>query len=156
MNNRNWVEKMIWSIILLNIFVLAGVFLIPRAQFMIGNWGMESGAIMETAGAEDTPNQYSKTYRMVNNIRKVLAEDSIIFIPEDNKELGTNRSVVIQRLYPRKIFFLGDPKAEKVISKVSNFTNAYMILNENQGLCIERSVKSFLSEGFVICRMTEK
>ena len=108
MNNRKWVESTILGIIVLNILVLAFVFLIPRVQFMVDHWGWEAEALMESSGARDTPNQYSKTYRMVNQVKKVLLKNSIILMPPDNWEFGSSRSVVIQRLYPNKVYFAGD------------------------------------------------
>ena len=63
---------------------------------------------METPGAIDTPNQYLQTYKVANAIRNITQENSVILMPADNWEFGSNRSVVIQRLYPRKVYFFGD------------------------------------------------
>ena len=68
MNNRKWVEKTILGIIVLNIFVMAFIFLIPRMEFIANHWGWKAEALMESSGAMDTPNQYSKTYKVVNQI----------------------------------------------------------------------------------------
>ena len=78
MVKKNWVETVLLGIIALNIFVLSYVFLIPRAKFIIHNRGLNSETLMEMQGAMDTPNQYSKTYKVANQIRKVTKEDSII------------------------------------------------------------------------------
>jgi len=154
MNNRKWVENVIIGIIALNIFVLAFVFLIPRAQFIIDHWGRNAETLMETSGAKDTPNQYAKTYEVVNSIRKITREDSIIFIPAENGEIGSNRSVVIQRLYPRKVFFSGDPESVKSFSKASKLPNAYIVFSESgrRELCAKESVKYLEVEGIGICR----
>ena len=56
MVKQNWVDKTIIGIIVFNIIILAYVFIIPRAQFMFDHWGWDHEALMETAGAADTPN----------------------------------------------------------------------------------------------------
>ena len=108
MNNRSWVEYMIGLIIVLNTIVLVSVFLTPRAKILLNHWGDRPEVLMETLGPMDMPNQYFKTYKVVNKIRSITQEDSIILMPADNWEFGSNRSVVIQRLYPRKVYFFGD------------------------------------------------
>ena len=44
MNNRKWVENTILGIIVLNIFVMAFVFLIPRMEFIANHWGWKAEA----------------------------------------------------------------------------------------------------------------
>jgi hypothetical protein len=152
MNNRKWVEKTILGIIVLNIFVMAFVFLIPRMQFIANHWGWKAEALMESSGAMDTPNQYSKTYKMANQVRKIATEDSTVFMPANK---WGNRSVMIQRLYPRKVYFSGDPEADKVFSDASKISNSYIVFNEHWGqdLCVKRSVKYLEAERTGICRI---
>ncbi|MBT3923720.1 MAG: hypothetical protein HOF21_14215, partial [Nitrospina sp.] len=88
MNNRKWVENIILGIIVLNIFVMAFVFLIPRMQLIANHWGWKAEALMESSGAMDPPNQYSKTYKMANQVRKIVAEDSTVFMPADKWGFG--------------------------------------------------------------------
>ena len=155
MNNRKWVESTIFGIIVLNIFVMAYVFLIPRMQFMADHWGWEAEALMESSGARDTPNQYSETYQMANQVRNITTEDSTVFMPADKWGFELNRSVVIQRLYPRKVYFVGDSEAEKAFSDVSKISNSYVVFNERWGqdLCAMQSVKYFKTTGIGICRV---
>ena len=155
MNNRKWVENTVLGVIVLNIFVLAFVFLIPRAQFMVDHWGWTTEALMETTGARDTPNQYPKTYRMVNQIRKVLTENSIILMPPDNWEFGSSRSAVIQRLYPHKVYFLGDKGFSLQMKIVDIKKSVYGVAFPNDGadLCFEKDIKSLGETGFVICKL---
>ena len=154
MNNRKWVENTILGIIVLNIFVMAFVFLIPRMQFIANHWGWETEALMESDGAMDTPNQYSETYKVANQVRKIATEGSTVFMPADNWGFGLNRSVVIQRLYPRKVYFSGDLEADKVFSDVSKISNSYIVFNEHWGqdLCIKQSVKYLEAKRTGICR----
>ena len=91
MNNRSWVENIIRSIIILNILLLVLVFLIPRAKIIVSHWGEKPEVLMETLGAMDTPNQYSRTYKVANEIRNITEENSIILLPTDNWEFGSNR-----------------------------------------------------------------
>jgi hypothetical protein len=158
MNNRKWVENIILGIIVLNIFVMAFVFLIPRMQLIANHWGWKAEALMESSGAMDTPNQYSKTYKMANQVRKIVAEDSTVFMPADKWGFGLNRSVVIQRLYPRKVYFSGDPEGDKAFPDASKISNSYIVFNEHwgQGLCVKQSVKYLEAGKIGICRTGNK
>ena len=155
MNNRTWVENMIWSVIALNIVVLMCVFLIPRLQFMSSYWGMEPEALMEISGAKDTPNQYTKTYKVANQIRKFIGNDSIVLMPPDNLKFVSNRSVLIQRLYPRKIYFSGDKGFDEfALSLANQEKEIYIMFNESWGenFCKEEAVEPLRKLGFGICR----
>jgi hypothetical protein len=154
MNNRKWVESTILGIIVLNILVLAFVFLIPRVQFMADHWGWKAEALMESSGVRDTPNQYSKTYRMVNQVKKVLLETSIILMPPDNWEFGSSRSVIIQRLYPNKVYFSGDKEFSFQIKNIDIEKPVYGVAFPNDGadLCFEKEIKNLGETGFVICK----
>ena len=154
MNNRKWVENTILGIIVLNMFFMAFVFLIPRMQFIANHWGWESEALMESSGAMDTPNQYSETYKVANQVRKIVTKDSTVFMLADKWGFKLNRSVVIQRLYPRKVYFAGDSEAKKVFSDVSKNSNSYVVFNEHgdHGLCFKQSVKYLEAERTRICR----
>lgn len=156
MNNRSWVEKMIWSIILLNIAVLALVFLIPRTTIIVNQWGWKSEAKMETSGAIDTPNQYAKTYKLANQIRKITSKDSIIFMPKDDWEFGSNRSVVIQRLYPRKVYFFGDEWFKDTLIYLGNVEKEiFVVFNSDWGkpFCKGKKIESLNNPEFGFCRI---
>ena len=155
MIKRNWVENTILGIIVFNIFVLAYVFLIPRAQFMINHWEWGPEALMETPGAMDTPNQYLKTYKVANQVRKITKEDSIILMPTDNWEFGSNRSVVIQRLFPRKVYFFGDEDFYDHKNSVGSKTTVHAVVFAGDGanLCFERDIESLDETKFVLCKL---
>ena len=153
MNNRKWVENTILGIIVLNIFVMAFVFLIPRMEFIANHWGWNSEALMEYSGVMDTPNQYSETYKVVNQIRKATTTESIILMPTDNWEFGSNRSVMIQRLYPRKVYFFGDKNFSKFKYNLNPNAPVYAVAFSGDGaeLCFERDVRKLGETGFEIC-----
>ena len=156
MNNRKWVENAILGVVALNILVLTFVFLIPRTKFMVDHWRWESEALMESSGAMDTPNQYPETYKVVNQVRKIAPDESIIFMPLDYEDFGLNRSVVIQRLYPRKIYFLGDDDGfEQVLSPLNTFEEVYVVLNDRRRkeYCTIDSMKPLSNSGFGVCRI---
>ena len=155
MNNRKWVENTILGIIVLNMIVMAFVFLIPRIQFIANHWGWESEAIMESSGAMDTPNQYSETYKVANQVRKIVTKDSTVFMPADKWGFELNRSVLIQRLYPRKVYFSEDSEADNVFFDSSKFSNSYVVFNERWGqdLCATQSVKYLKTTRIGICRV---
>jgi hypothetical protein len=155
MNNRNWVESTILGVIGLNILLLVFVFLIPRVQFMADHWGWETEALMESLGARDTPNQYSETYKIANQLRKIATEDAILYMPTDKWGFEFNKSVVIQRLYPRKVYFSEDSEADKVFSDASKISNSYVVFNERWGqdLCAMQSVKYLKTTRIGICRV---
>jgi hypothetical protein len=155
MNNRKWVESTILGIIVLNILVLAFVFLIPRVQFMADHWRWKAEALMESSGASDTPNQYSETYKIANQLRKIATGDAIVYMPTDKWEFEFNKSVVIQRLYPRKVYFSEDSEADNVFSDVSKISNSYVVFNERwgKGLCAMQSVKYLKTTRIGICQV---
>ena len=155
MNNRKWVENAILGVVALNVLVLTFVFLIPRTKFMVDHWRWESEALMESSGAMDTPNQYPETYKVVNQVRKIAPDESIIFMPLDYEYFGLNRSVVIQRLYPRKIYFLGDDGFEQVLSPLNTFEEVYVVLNDRRRkeYCTIDSMKPLSNSGFGVCRI---
>ena len=153
MINRNWVVNTILGIIVLNIFVLAYIFIIPRSQFIIDHWKWNPEDLMETSGPMDMPNQYPLTYTVSNEIRNVTEENSIILMPIDNWEFGSNRSVVIQRLYPRKVYFFGDNEFPTSNHNLNSNKLAYSVAFKGDGadLCFEKATKSLGNTGFVIC-----
>jgi hypothetical protein len=155
MNSRSWVENMIWSVIALNFVVLMCVFLIPRLQFMASHWGMEPEVLMETSGARDIPNQYIKTYKLANQIREFIRDDSIVLMPPDNRGFILNRSVLIQRFYPRKVYFFEDQRFDEFVLSLANQKDEiYVVFNENWGkiFCKEESVEPLGTPGFGVCR----
>jgi hypothetical protein len=154
MNNRKWIENTILGIIVMNIFVMAFVFLIPRVQFMASHWGWKSETLMESSGARDTPNQYSETYQVANQVRNTTTEDSTVFMPADKWGFGLNRAVVIQRLYPRKVYFFGGPEVDKVFSEAFKISNSYAVFNEHWGqdLCAKQPVKYLEAKRVGLCR----
>ena len=155
MNKRNWVENMIRSIIILNILLLVLVFLIPRAKTIVSHWGKKPEVLMETLGAMDTPNQYSQTYKVANAIRNITEENSIILMPTDNWEFGSNRSVVIQRLYPRKVYFFGDERFYDHKNSVDFKTTVYAagFFGDSANLCSERDKKRLGETKFILCTL---
>ncbi|MEC7785856.1 MAG: hypothetical protein VX579_02810 [Nitrospinota bacterium] len=155
MVKRNWVENAIFGIIVFNVFVLVYVFLIPRAQFIIGHWELGPEALMETPGPMDLPNQYPKTYKVANQIRRVTKEDVIILMPTDNWEFGENRSPVIQRLYPRKVYFFGDADFYDHKNSVDSKTTVYAVgfSGDSSNLCFKRNIKSLGETNFVLCEL---
>ncbi len=159
MNSRTWVENIIWSVIVLNFVVLMYVFLIPRLQFMVSHWGMKSQALMETSNANDTPNQYIKTYKVANQIRKSGNNYSIMLLTATPQEFVLNRSVLIQRLYPRKIYFSGDSNFDEfVVSLANQEKEINVIFNESWGerICKEEAVERLRNSGFRMCRIGSK
>ena len=153
MIDRNWVVSTILGIIFLNIFVLAYIFIIPRSQFIIDHWKWKSEDLMETSGPMDMPNQYPITYKVANEIRNVTEENSIILMPTDNWEFGSNRSVLIQRLYPRKIYFFGDDEYFLRNHNQNSNKLAYAVAFKGDGaeLCFKKNTKNLGKTGFVIC-----
>ena len=153
MIKKNWVEIVVLGIIVFKLFVLTYVFLIPRTQYIIDHWGWNSETLMEIQGAMDIPNQYSKTYKVANQIRKVTKKDSIILMPTDNWEFGSNRSVIIQRLYPRKVYFFGDEDFYDRKSNISMKTNVYAVVfsGDNENLCFDKEPEKLGDTDFVIC-----
>lgn len=154
MTNRSWVENMIGAIIILNISLLVLVFLIPRGKIIVNHWGVKSETLMETSGAMDTPNQYLRTYKVANEIRKVTQENSIILMPNDSWEFGSNRSVVIQRLYPRKVYFFGDKEFSDNNYSLNSNKIVYAIAFQGDGaeLCFKKVTKNLSNTGFIICK----
>jgi len=155
MVKRNWVENMILGIIVFNIFVMMYVFIIPRAQFLIDHWEFGPENLMETPGAMDTPNQYLQTYKVANKIRNITQENTIILMPTDNWEFGSNRSPVIQRLYPRKVYFFGDENFYDIKNSIDSTTTVYAVgfSGDGSNLCSKRDIKKLGETKFVLCKL---
>ena len=152
MSSRNWVENTVWGIIILNFIVLMYVFLIPRTQFMAEHWGNKPESLMETSGAMDTPNQYSSSYKMANQILKMVRRDSVVVMPPENRKIKFSRSVLIQRLYPRKVYFFGDLELGKLPSLQEN-RGVYVVFNEDWGktICEKSPIVPLSNKVFGIC-----
>lgn len=144
---------MIWAVVFLNMVVLCRVFVIPRAHFIVDHFQEPREALRESPGPRDMPNQYINTYGMMKQVREMASEESLLFMPPDNWEFGSPRSVVIQTLYPRKVYFHGDPGFDKKLA--SSFKEAYVVFNEQWGreLCANHPVKQLGGQGFGICRI---
>ena len=154
MINGNWVVSTILGIIVLNIFILVGILIIPRSQYIIDHWKWQSENLMETSGPMDMPNQYPITYKVANEIRNVTEEISIILMPKDNWEFGSTRSVLIQRLYPRKVYFFGDNEFSENNNKLNSNKLVFAVALKGNGiqLCFKEDAKSLGNTGFVICK----
>tara|TARA_B100000686_G_scaffold100911_1_gene108118 strand:+ start:1724 stop:2197 length:474 start_codon:yes stop_codon:yes gene_type:complete len=154
MIKRDWVETVILAIIVCNIFVLAYIFIIPRAQFIFDHWEWEYEDLMETSGPMDMPNQYPRTYKVTNEIRNVTQENSIILMPKDNWEFGSNKSVVIQRLYPRKVYFFGDDGFYDQKNNLEPKTTIYAVAfaGDKSNLCFKKNIRNLDGTGFVLCK----
>ena len=76
-------------------------------------------------------------------------------MPNDNWEFGSNRSVVIQRLYPRKVYFFGDEGFYDGKNYSSIETSLYAVAFSDDGanLCFEQDSEKLGNTGFVICRI---
>jgi hypothetical protein len=155
MSNEKWVQTVIWVVVFLNLIVICQVFIIPRTGFIVGHLKESRDALQESSGPLDMPNQYVHTYRMMKKIESLASEKSLILFPPDDWEFGSPRSAVIQRLYPRRVYFSGDSGFEKIRSQAYNSGEAYVVFNDNWGkdLC-RRETKIDLEElGFGICQI---
>lgn len=135
--------------------ILVLVFLIPRTKIIVSHWDEKPEVLMETLGAMDTPNQYSRTYKVANEIRNITEENSIILMPTDNWEFGSNRSVIIQRLYPRKVYFFGDERFydHKNSSDFQTTVYAAGFFGDGANLCSEREKKKLGETKFILCAL---
>ena len=155
MSSQKWVQNVIWAVVFLNLVVLCRVFIIPRAHFIASHFEQDQKALQESPGPLDMPNQFSKTYRVMNQVRVMVSENSQLFLPPDNGEFALPRSAVIQTLYPRKVYFSGDQDFEKILFQALNLKEVYVIFNMQWGkeLCVGQSVKRLGELGFGICKL---
>ncbi|MCH8157707.1 MAG: hypothetical protein IID18_08160, partial [Nitrospinae bacterium] len=91
------VRRVFTGIVVLNLVVLLTVFAGPRIQFIAEHIDRPAERLTETTGASDLPNQFIKTYRVVNRIRKMTSPDAAVFFPSGDRE-GSIRSVATQGL----------------------------------------------------------
>lgn len=157
MTNKKWVQKIIWGVVFFNMVVIIGVFIIPRVSFIVDRFQDSRDALRESSGPIDMPNQYIQTYRMMNKVREITSDDSLLLMPHDDWEFGSPRSAVIQMLYPRRVYFFGDQGFEKNLARAFNSKEAYVVFNLQwgKGLCKEGTVKQLDSQGFGICRINK-
>ena len=157
MSNKKWVQSVIWGVVFLNLVVIFRVFIIPRTHFIADHFQERREALRESPGPIDMPNQYVHTYQMMNQVREIAGEDSVLLLPTDDWEFGSPRSAVIQTLYPRKVYFLGDQGFDRILSQAFNLKEAYVGFNKQwgKGLCKNRPVKLLGEKRFGICRIGE-
>ena len=77
-------------------------------------------------------------------------------MPGNDWESGSSRSAVIQRLYPRKIYFFGDKGFEnRMHSLIDQKKNFFVVFNEGWGrpLCETRQVQMLNNPDFGICQI---
>ena len=133
MSKKKWVQIVIWAVVFLNLVVIFRVFIIPRTHFIISHFEESRDALRESSGPIDMPNQYVHTYQMMNQVREIADENSVLLLPTDDWEFGSPRSAVIQTLYPRKVYFLGDQGFDKKLSQAFRLKEAYVVFNEQWG-----------------------
>ncbi len=155
MSNKKWVQSVIWGVVFLNLVVIIRVFIIPRTHFITSHFEKSRDALRESSGPIDMPNQYVHTYQMMNQVREIADENSVLLLPTDDWEFGSPRSAVIQTLYPRKVYFFGDQGFDKILFHAFNLKEAYVVFNEQwgKGLCKNRPVKLLGEKRFGICRI---
>jgi len=125
MSERRWLQKVVAAIVIGNLTILTMVFLVPRAQFLVAQPSLAPHQMMETAGSPDMPNQFSRTYKVVNRIRDLTPVSGTVFMPPGDGLEGSFRSAAIQVLYPRKIFFGEDENFEKELKEAEKFKVFY-------------------------------
>ncbi len=157
MSNEKWVQTIIWAVIFLNLVVICRVFIIPRADFISAHLKESREALRESAGPPDMPNQYVRTYQMMNQVRTIVGEGAIVLFPPDDWEFGSPRSAVIQTLYPRRVYFSGDQRFDEKLSQALKHNEAYVVFNGKWGqkLCKARKVQGLGEIGFGICQISK-
>ena len=150
-----WIQTVVWAVIFLNLVVISQLFIIPRVNFIIEHFKEDRVALRESVGPRDMPNQYVQTYKVMNQVRKLTAGDSLLLLPPDNWEFGSPRSAVIQILYPRRVFFSGDLGFDNLIARAFTSKKAYVIFNKHWGinLCGKQPRRPLGKKGFGICRI---
>ena len=124
------IRRTLYGVIVLNMIVLALVFIFPRLSFMAANSSLEAEQLMETRGARDMPNQYAVTYKVVNRIRKMTASDAVVFMPPGHR-VGSFRSAVAQRLFPRTVHFGDDGDFLESLSAAMKAGEGFLVYTAN-------------------------
>jgi len=155
MSERRWLQKIIAAIVIGNLAILTMVFLVPRAQFLLAQPRLAPHQMMETVGSPDMPNQFSRTYKVVNRIRDLTSVDATVFMPPGDRLQGSFRSAAIQVLYPRKIFFGEDENFERELKEAEKFKVSYFVYSSDwqPEYCEEPSRIELTDFGFGMCRL---
>lgn len=153
MSDEGWVQKVIVGIVIGNLIVLSTFFLGPRVQFLMAHTGLTSNQLMKTAGSPDMPNQFSRIYEVVHRIRDLTPVSATVFMPPGNRLEGSFRSVTIQILYPRRVFFGEDEDFENNLKK--RVKSAYFVFSPDwqPEFCKEPSRIKLTDFGFGMCRL---
>ncbi len=157
MPKERWVQNVIWGVVFFNTVVICGLFIMPRAQFIMDHIEDSREVLRESVGPLDMPNQYVHTYRVMHQVRDIAGEDAVLLLPADDWEFGSPRSAVIQTLYPRKVYFSGDQGFDEILSQAAGLKEAYVVFNKKWGkeFCLKLSVQDFGEQGFGICRVSK-
>jgi len=153
MNEGHGVQKIIFAIVAGNLVILTMVFLAPRAQFLLAQPSLALHSLMETAGSPDMPNQFSRTYKVVHRIRDLTPASATVFMPPGDRLEGSFRSVTIQILFPRKVFFGEDENFEEHLKE--SVKSAYFVYSSDwqPEYCNEPSRIKLTDFGFGMCRI---
>ncbi len=153
MSEGRWLQKIIAVIVIGNLAILTMVFLVPRAQFLLMQPSLASHQLMETAGSPDMPNQFSRTYKVVNRIRDLTPASASVFMPQGDRLEGSFRSATIQILYPRRVFFGDDENFSDKLKQ--RLKPAYFVFSADwqPEFCKEPSRIELSDFGFGMCRL---
>lgn len=153
MSENRWLKKIVIAIGVGNLAILTMVFLVPRAQFLLAQPSLDPNQIMETAGSPDMPNQFSRTYKVVHRIRDLTPASATVFMPPGDRLEGSFRSVTIQVLFPRKVFFGKDENFEKHLTEAVK--SAYFVYSSDwqPKFCEATSRIKLTDFGFGMCRL---
>ena len=153
MSEVRWLQKVVAAIVIGNLAILTMVFLVPRAQFLLAQPSLAPHQMMETAGSPDMPNQFSRTYKVVNRIPDLTPVSATVFMPPGDGLEGSFRSAAIQILYPRRIFFGEDENFEDKLKE--GVKSAYFVYSSEwkPEFCKKSSRIELTDFGFGMCRL---
>ena len=149
------IRRFLVGIVVLNLVVLFWIFILPRARFVISHIALDSGLLMETAGSPDMPNQFSKTYEVVNQIQGLTSKGSTLFLPSGLGPGRLFRSAAIQRLYPRKLYFADDAEFKKELKSAEGKPETYFVSHQtwHPKVCLRDKEAKLIGLGFSFCRL---
>jgi len=155
MSDSRWVRKIIAGIVIGNLIVLVIFFLFPRMQFLLANKSLPVNQRMETAGSSDMPNQRIRTYQVVNRVKELTPLQATIFMPPGYRLEGSFRSVTIQVLYPREIFFGEDENFASELKEGFKREASFFVYSPDwrPDFCAQPSRIELTDFGFGMCRL---
>jgi hypothetical protein len=151
---REHTQKFIYLLVVMNLVVLLVVFILPRIQFMLENSEKDFSQIQETQGTRDLPNQFYLSYRIANQVDRMIPKTAAVFLPPKEYP-GAFRSAMVQVLFPRRVFSADMEDFADNFKNLQPFPQAYLVFSPDwhADFCLQETRIALNDLGWGLCKL---